>query len=213
MECGESFAAWRIERCAVRVHGADMLRPHAAQGFAALSTLPLGKAGTGQPQLDQIATIHEGSMPETIERVSGQRVVSVTCNIHGISLGDARQKIDAALRNIPAPPKGSTVVLRGQIPALLETISGLVNRNFFGAPSPSIWCKKGSPARRPTRTTSTLVSMVASGSWPLAPGDGVLESFRSSPCYFKLNNNANSFDRSQTTQSALSWHTASFSAA
>src|SRR5467141_2547364 len=70
------------------------------------------------------------------------------------------------------------------------TISGLFNLNFLGAPSPSICCKKGTPARRPTRTTVTLVSRVASGVWPLAPGDDVLGSFRSSPCYFRPNNNA-----------------------
>ena len=95
------------------------------QGFGALSTLPLGKDGQTQPQLDQVATLHDGFMPETIERFSGQRIVSVTANIHGMALGDAQKKINQALKNIGAPPKGSAVVVRGQIPALEETISGL----------------------------------------------------------------------------------------
>src|SRR5436853_6373131 len=70
------------------------------------------------------------------------------------------------------------------------TISGLFNLNFFGAPSPSICSKKGTAARRPTRTTVTLVSIVASGGWSLAPGEDVLESFRFCPCYSHLNKNA-----------------------
>ena len=64
-------------------------------------------------------------MPETIERFSGQRIVSVTANIHGMAFGDAQKYIEKLLKNIAAPPKGSTVMVRGQIPALEETISGL----------------------------------------------------------------------------------------
>jgi multidrug efflux pump subunit AcrB len=81
--------------------------------------------GQSQPQLDQVAKLQYGTMPEMIERLSGQRIVSVTANLHGIPLGDAQRKINTALRNIAAPPKGSTVVVRGQIPALEETITGL----------------------------------------------------------------------------------------
>jgi multidrug efflux pump subunit AcrB len=95
------------------------------QGFSALSTLPLGKEGGTQPQLDQVAMLRNGFMPEMIERFSGQRVVSVTANIHGIALGDTQKRINEALKSIAAPPKGSTVVVRGQIPALDDTISGL----------------------------------------------------------------------------------------
>jgi multidrug efflux pump subunit AcrB len=95
------------------------------QGLGALSALPLMRDGQSQPQLDQVASVQYGTMPEMIERLSGQRIVSVTANLHGIALGDAQKKIEAALRSITAPPKGSTVVVRGQIPTLEETISGL----------------------------------------------------------------------------------------
>jgi len=60
-----------------------------------------------------------------IERLSGQRIVSVTANLHGIPLGEAQNRIAALLKNLPAAPKGSTIAVRGQIPALEETISGL----------------------------------------------------------------------------------------
>ncbi len=95
------------------------------QGLSALSALPLMRDGQSQPQLDQVAKLQYGTMPEMIERLSGQRIVSLTANLHGVSLGQAQNKINGALKNIAAPPKGSTVVIRGQIPALEETITGL----------------------------------------------------------------------------------------
>jgi multidrug efflux pump subunit AcrB len=95
------------------------------QGLGALSSLPLMQDGQTQPQLDQIAKLEYGTMPEMIERLSGQRIVSITANLHGIPLGEAQKRITAALKNLPAVPKGSVVAVRGQIPALEETISGL----------------------------------------------------------------------------------------
>jgi multidrug efflux pump subunit AcrB len=101
------------------------LPPNRAQGLPALSTLPLMREGLPQPQLDQVASLQYGNMPEMIERLSGQRVVSLTANLHGVTIGEAQKKIQAALGNIAAPPKGSVVTVRGEVPALEETISGL----------------------------------------------------------------------------------------
>jgi multidrug efflux pump subunit AcrB len=101
------------------------LPPNRAQGLPALSSLPLMREGLSQPQLDQVASLQYGNMPEMIERLSGQRVVSLTANLHGVTLGEAQKKIQAALANIAAPPKGSVVTVRGEVPALQETISGL----------------------------------------------------------------------------------------
>lgn len=116
---------WRDPRTGNAFQIQVQLPPNRVQGFAALSTLPVMKDGQSQPQLDQIATLRNGTMPEMIERFSGQRMVSLTANIHGMPLGDAQKKIRDALKQIDAPPKGSTVVVRGQIPALEDTISGL----------------------------------------------------------------------------------------
>ncbi|WP_260705930.1 efflux RND transporter permease subunit [Edaphobacter flagellatus] len=116
---------WRDPRTGNAFQIQVQLPSNRIQGFGALSTLPVMKDGQSQPQLDQVATLRTGTMPEMIERFSGQRVVSVTANIHGMSLGDVQQKIQQVLKHIGAPPKGSTVVVRGQIPALEETVSGL----------------------------------------------------------------------------------------
>ena len=38
-----------------------------------------------------MAGIKPGTMPGLIERYNGQRVVSLTANIHGLTLGEARK--------------------------------------------------------------------------------------------------------------------------
>ncbi|HEV2276992.1 MAG TPA: efflux RND transporter permease subunit [Acidobacteriaceae bacterium] len=116
---------WRDPRTGNAFQIQVQIPPNRAQGVPALSALPLMKEGQSQPQLDQVAKIQYGAMPELIERFSGQRVVSVTANLHGITLGDAQTRIQKLLKNLPAPPKGSTVTVRGEMPALQETVSGL----------------------------------------------------------------------------------------
>jgi multidrug efflux pump subunit AcrB len=76
-------------------------------------------------QLDDVASLKLGTMPGVIERYNGQRVVSLTANIHRQTLGDAAPQLNRAIANAGAPPKGITVRLRGEIPALEQTISGL----------------------------------------------------------------------------------------
>jgi multidrug efflux pump subunit AcrB len=116
---------WRDPRTGNAFQIQVQLPPNRMQGLGALSVLPVMRDGQSQPLLGQVAKLQYGTMPETIERFSGQRIVSVTANLHGIALGKAKQKIEAALKQIAPPGKGLTVVVRGQIPALEETTSGL----------------------------------------------------------------------------------------
>jgi multidrug efflux pump subunit AcrB len=116
---------WRDPRTGNAFQIQVQLPPNRMQGLGALSVLPVMRDGQSQPLLGQVAKLQYGTMPETVERFSGQRIVSVTANLHGIALGKAKQKIEAALKQIAPPGKGLTVVVRGQIPALEETTSGL----------------------------------------------------------------------------------------
>ena len=116
---------WRDPRTGNAFQIQVQLPPNRMQGLDALSVLPVMRDGQSQPLLGQVAQLQYGTMPETIERFSGQRIVSVTANLHGIALGKAQRQIEAALKQIAPPAKGSTVVVRGQIPALEQTTSGL----------------------------------------------------------------------------------------
>ena len=96
--------------------------------LGALSTLPLMRDGQSQPQLGSgcQACFEYGTMPEMIERLSGQRIVSVTASLHGIPLGEAQKRIAAALKKFCLRLQGAQLSRsEGQIPALEETISGL----------------------------------------------------------------------------------------
>jgi multidrug efflux pump subunit AcrB len=90
-----------------------------------MGNLPVMPSGRAEPRLDNIAALKLGTMPGLIERFNGQHIVSVTANIHGITLGDAAQKLNQALAGAGPVPKGAKIVMKGQIPPLAQTISAL----------------------------------------------------------------------------------------
>ncbi len=95
------------------------------QSVEAMGSIPVMPNGRAELQLDNIASLKLGTMPGLIERFNGQHIVSVTANIHGITLGEASQKLNAALAAAGAPPQGAKIVMKGEIPPLEQTISGL----------------------------------------------------------------------------------------
>src|SRR6266446_3168465 len=95
------------------------------QSVEDLNVVPIMKNGSSPTYLDDVAAVKLGTMPGIVERNNGQRVVSLTANLHGITLSDAKTKLDDALAKAGAPPRGVSVKYRGEIPPLQETISGL----------------------------------------------------------------------------------------
>jgi multidrug efflux pump subunit AcrB len=95
------------------------------QSLEEVGSLPVMRNGNWQPQLTDIAALKTGTMPGLIERYNGQHVVSLTANIHGLTLGEAAAQLRPSLDAAGAPPRGVSVRLRGEIPPLEETISGL----------------------------------------------------------------------------------------
>jgi multidrug efflux pump subunit AcrB len=95
------------------------------QSVEEIGRLPLMPDGRPEPHLDNIASLHPGTMPGLIERFNGQHIVSVTANIHGIALGEAAKELKRALAGAGTPPRGAKIVMKGEIPPLEQTISGL----------------------------------------------------------------------------------------
>jgi multidrug efflux pump subunit AcrB len=95
------------------------------QSVAQVGGIPVMIGGNPKPLLDDIATMKTGTMPGEIDRYNGQRVVSLTANIHGITLGEAAVKLNRAVAAAGVPPRAVSVRLRGEIPPLEQTISGL----------------------------------------------------------------------------------------
>jgi multidrug efflux pump subunit AcrB len=90
-----------------------------------VAALPVMASGQTQPLLGDVATLKYGSTAGEVERYNMQRVVSLTANIHGKPLGPVAAELREAIRRAGDPPRGVTVAVRGQIPPLEETISGL----------------------------------------------------------------------------------------
>jgi multidrug efflux pump subunit AcrB len=90
-----------------------------------IGALPLSTASGPTPQVGDVAQIGTGTVPGMIERYNGQRVVSLTANVHGVALGQASDGIRNAIRDAGEVPRGVTVAIRGQIPALEQTQAGL----------------------------------------------------------------------------------------
>ncbi len=95
------------------------------QSVKDIGELPVMQNGPMDTQLSNIADLKLGTMPGLIERINGQRVVSLTANLSGTTLGEAALRLKAAVARAGTPPRGISVQYRGQIPPLEQTISGL----------------------------------------------------------------------------------------
>jgi multidrug efflux pump subunit AcrB len=95
------------------------------QSVESVGNVPVMHDGETGTRLTDVAAFKNGTMPGLIERYNGQHVVSLTANIHDLTLSEAAQQLNQALAAAGAPPKGLTVSLRGEIPALEQTLSGL----------------------------------------------------------------------------------------
>jgi multidrug efflux pump subunit AcrB len=78
-----------------------------------------------QAQLRDVADVKYGTTVAEVDRYNMQRVISLTANLHGESVGDAAKQIQQAINRAGTPPRGVTVAVRGQIAPLGQTVSGL----------------------------------------------------------------------------------------
>jgi len=95
------------------------------QSVESIGELPIMLDGHRDTELTNIAQMKLGTMPGLIERFNGQHIVSLTANVHGITLGEAAPRLNRALADAGKPPRGVKIVMKGQIPPLEQTISGL----------------------------------------------------------------------------------------
>ncbi|HTS76312.1 MAG TPA: efflux RND transporter permease subunit [Bryobacteraceae bacterium] len=95
------------------------------QSVDQIAGVPVMPSGDTKPLLEDIAALKLGVMPGEIDRYNGQHVVSITANLHDITLGEAVASIERAAAAAGAPPRGITVQYRGQMPALEQTITAL----------------------------------------------------------------------------------------
>ena len=89
-----------------------------------LGRIPLRKTEDGQVLIRDVASLERGTMPGQYDRYNMKRQVTLTANMIGGDLGAVASEVRQAIAKAGAPPTGSNVELRGQIPPLQEMESG-----------------------------------------------------------------------------------------
>ena len=92
--------------------------------------LPAGsgdRSGSGKaaPMVGDVAQLSYGTMPGEIDRYNQQRMITIIGNISGSDLGRVVSEVDQAIVRAGQSPRGVTVAVRGQAPALRQMLSSL----------------------------------------------------------------------------------------
>ncbi|MBS1808626.1 MAG: efflux RND transporter permease subunit [Acidobacteria bacterium] len=93
-----------------------------------LQTLPAtsntnGKGAT--PMIGDVAALNYGSMQGEFDRYNQARMLTITGNIQGADLGTVSAAVNEAIQRAGEVPKGISVNVRGQVPALQNTLNSL----------------------------------------------------------------------------------------
>lgn len=87
--------------------------------------VPVNAAGGVHALAGDVAEISYGTTVGQYDRYNQQRMVTIIGNIFGKDLGSVSREIDAAIKRAGEVPRGVTVAVRGQIPPMQQTLSGL----------------------------------------------------------------------------------------
>jgi multidrug efflux pump subunit AcrB len=91
-----------------------------------VAMIPLsGTPEGGSVLLRDVAKIEQTTMPQEYDRINQRRIVTLTANIVGEDLGRVTRKIQDAVKNAGAEPRGVKVEVRGQVPPMLQMFEGL----------------------------------------------------------------------------------------
>lgn len=99
----------------------------------ALGRTPVAGASNGPPQLlENVATIARGSSMAVASHYDVSPVFDVFANVQHRDLGAVAGEIDAVLDSLrPTLPKGTSLVMRGQVASMRESYSGLATGLVF----------------------------------------------------------------------------------
>jgi multidrug efflux pump subunit AcrB len=81
--------------------------------------------GVQHPLIGDVATVDEGAVMGEYDRRNGFRMLTLSANVAGSDLGGVSRSIDRAIARVGAPPRGTTVQVRGQIAPMHDTFRNL----------------------------------------------------------------------------------------
>jgi multidrug efflux pump subunit AcrB len=87
--------------------------------------IPVTTGGGTQALASDVAEITYGTTVGEYDRYNQQRMVTITANIANKDLGSVSNEVSEAIKRAGEPPRGVTVNVRGQVPPMQQTLSGL----------------------------------------------------------------------------------------
>jgi multidrug efflux pump subunit AcrB len=87
--------------------------------------IPVMPGDAQHPLISDLATVTNGTAVGEYDRQNGQWLFTLSADTSGEDLGRIAQGIDAAVSKAGAPPRGTSVQLRGQIAPMRETFRNL----------------------------------------------------------------------------------------
>jgi multidrug efflux pump subunit AcrB len=90
-----------------------------------LRVVPVTAEGASHPLLGDVARIENGTIVGEYDRFNGQRMVTLSANVAGEDLGRIATRVDQAIARAGAAPRGATVMVRGQIAPMRETLRNI----------------------------------------------------------------------------------------
>src|SRR5260370_8154625 len=82
-------------------------------------------SGGTRTLIGDVAEVSYGTMPGEYDRYNQQRMITITSNIAGKDLGSVASEVGDAVRRAGDPPRAVAVNIRGQVPAMKQTLTGL----------------------------------------------------------------------------------------
>lgn len=113
---------WRDPASGVAYQVQVEIPQHRMSSVEDIENVPLAEGGA---RVGDVASITPGTMPGEYDRYNMQRMVTLSANIARTDLGAAAAATSAAVAKLGEPPKGVSVEVRGQVPALRQTLGGL----------------------------------------------------------------------------------------
>jgi len=90
-----------------------------------LEHIPVTPGTSSHPLLGDVAQVTYGNAVGEYHRLNGQRMVTLTANVSGEDLGRVASRLDQAIKNAGAPPRGVKVNVRGQVGPMKQTLTSL----------------------------------------------------------------------------------------
>jgi len=92
-----------------------------------IQNVPAMLGNNSRPLLGDIAEIDNGKMVGEYDHINGQRMVTLTGNLHETDLGHATIDIEKTIKKSDIPPRGVDVFIRGQAQLMTETLQEFRN--------------------------------------------------------------------------------------